>query len=319
MKITVLQIPSLTSGLQLEAVTAEPPDGVPIRAVLQISHGMCEHKQRYQEFMERMTRRGTVCVIHDHRGHGKSVRDQSDLGYMYQGGADLLVEELHLITRYVKRRWPGVPVWMLGHSMGSLAARVYLKKYDHELQGMILTGSPSQNRLVEAGMMLAHIQAFCSREGRRCRSRLLESMAFGPFAAKFRKEKNRFAWCCSDPEVQKAYAEDPLCGFTFTIDGFLTLGQLMRSTYDNKAWGRKNLLLPILFLSGEDDPCYRSRRKLEQAAAHLKEQGYRKVCVKMYPGMRHEILFEKDGEKVLEDISRWMELKTEDKGCASQI
>lgn len=308
MKLRVLQIPSLTPGLQLEAAAAEPPDGIPIRAVLQISHGMCEHKERYLDFMEKMTCRGAVCVIHDHRGHGNSVMDHRDLGYMYQGGADLLVEELHLVTEYANIHWPEVPLWMLGHSMGSLAARVYLKKYDSELQGMVLTGSPSRNRLAGIGMGLARIQAACSGEGLHCRSRLLEGMAFGPFAAKFRKEKNRFSWCCSNPEIQKAYAEDPLCGFTFTADGFLTLGQLMKRTYDSKGWEGKNLSLPILFLSGEDDPCYRSRREFEQAAEHLKKQGYENVKTKLYPGMRHEILFEKDGQKAVEEICRWMGL-----------
>lgn len=308
MSVKAFRLLSETPGLFLEGMAVEPEQGRQVRAVLQISHGMCEHKERYLEFMEHMASKGVVCLIHDHRGHGKSVKDKEDLGYMYGCGPGTLARELHLVTEYAKKNWPGVPVWMLGHSMGSMAARVYLKQYDSELAGMILSGSPSENRLAGVGIVLARLQAFLSPKGPHIRSRLLERLSFGPFAARFRKENNRFAWCCSRKEVQKEYGEDPLCGFTFTADGFQMLGRLMKETYSSVGWEMKKPGLPILFLSGEDDPCYQSRKKFRQALEHLRKRGYRNVQAKLYPGMRHEILFERERRKVWQDVERRMGL-----------
>lgn len=308
MSVRFFKIRSETPGLFLEAAAVVPEKDCEIRAALQISHGMCEHKERYLDFMENMAKKGVVCVIHDHRGHGKSVKSEEDLGYMYGGSAHLLARELHLVTEYIRKNWPGIPIWMLGHSMGSMAARVYLKKYDRELVGMILSGSPSYNELAGVGMVLARVQAFVSPKGRRTRSHLLERLSFGPFAARFRKEKSRFAWCCSSQEVQREYEEDPLCGFTFTADGFWMLGDLMKETYGRNGWEVKNPGLPILFVSGADDPCYRSRRRFRQAVEHLKAMGYENVYARLYPGMRHEILFEKERRKVWRDVERWLKV-----------
>ena len=300
------KISSRMDRLLLEVLVTEPPEGTNVRAVLQISHGMSEHKERYQEFMEAMSEKGVACIIHDHRGHGASVGSEEDLGYMYGGGSRALVEDLHQITAYAKRRWSGLPFYLLGHSMGSLVVRTYLKKYDGELDGVILTGSPSKNDLLDLGMLLGHGEALIL--GRHHRSKLLEALTFGPFAARFPKEKCRFAWCCANPEIQKAYEEDPHCGFTFTADGFFALGELMKETYGEDGWQMHHPELPILFLSGEEDPCYQNRKKFAQAIEHLRKQGYRNVQGKLYPGMRHEILFEQEKQKVYHDVCRWMKL-----------
>lgn len=300
------QIISQMDRLALEALVTEPEDGGPVKAVLQISHGMSEHKERYLEFMEVMAQKGVACIIHDHRGHGASVQREEDLGYMYGQGSRGLVEDLHQVTEYAKRRWPGVPFYLLGHSMGSLVARTYLKTYDRELDGLILTGSPSKNDLLDVGLLLGRAET--AVRGRRHKSRLLEALSFGAFAARFPREKCRFAWCCANPEVQRMYEEDPLCGFTFTEDGFFALGELMKETYGGHGWQVGRPKLPILFLSGAEDPCYLNRKKFAQAIAHLKKQGYVNVQGKLYPGMRHEILFERERQKVYYDVCRWIKI-----------
>ena len=99
---------------------------------------MCEMKERYTAFMEYMVQQGYACIIHDHRGHENSVKEKKHLGYMYGGGAEALVEDLHQITMQAKERWTQAPLILLGHSMGSMVARVFIKKYDGELQALII-------------------------------------------------------------------------------------------------------------------------------------------------------------------------------------
>ena len=304
-KVNQWECISDADGLKL-SVLEVVPQGTP-KGFCQIVHGMCEHKERYLPFMEMMAKAGYVCGIHDHRGHGKSVKDTRDLGYMYEAGPDAVLKDLLTVVTAEKERWPDLPYFMLGHSMGSLVARTYLKKYDGELDGVILTGSPSKNDLLDLGMLLGHGEALIL--GRHHRSKLLEALTFGPFAARFPKEKCRFAWCCANPEIQKAYEEDPHCGFTFTADGFFALGELMKETYGEDGWQIHHPELPILFLSGEEDPCYQNRKKFAQAIEHLRKQGYRNVQGKLYPGMRHEILFEKERQKVYHDVCRWLILE----------
>ena len=99
------------------------------KCIVQIAHGMCEYKERYEEFMKFLCKNGCLCVINDHRGHGNSVKDENDLGYFYDESGDAIVEDLHQITNYVKDKYPNLPLYLLGHSMGSLIVRKYIKKY----------------------------------------------------------------------------------------------------------------------------------------------------------------------------------------------
>ena len=190
-------IRSWFDGLGLSLLYTKPEGD--IKGVLQISHGMCENKERYLPFMEYLAEQGYAAVIHDHRGHGKSVKRKEDLGYFYGGRDKGIVEDLHQITCWIKERFPGKPVYMLGHSMGSLAARVYLKDYDRELKKLILTGPPSANPAVDLGLLLALLQK--KLRGGRHQSRLIQVLAFGPYAARFPGEGSESAWICSDKKV----------------------------------------------------------------------------------------------------------------------
>ena len=160
-------IASAQDGMPLEGMMVIPSRP---RVVLQIAHGMCEHKERYLPFMRYMAERGYLCVIHDHRGHGASRREAvsadadkvlgkkqdipAGLGYFGKDGGRFLVRDLHQITRIIKKQYPGLPYFMMGHSMGSLAVRCYLKKYDRELDGLIVCGCPGKNPMAPLGSAL---------------------------------------------------------------------------------------------------------------------------------------------------------------------
>lgn len=302
-----LMIPSNYDQLDLDVRSVEPEGE--IRGIVQISHGMSEYKERYLPLMRYLASHGYACVIHDHRGHGKSIRSQEDLGYFYGGGSGALVEDLFQVTCLAKEQWPGVPVILVGHSMGSLIARNYIKKYDDQLQTLILTGSPSKNPAVKLGILIAWTEG--KLFGRRHRSKLLEALSFGSYMARFPGEKSRFGWTCSDPEVVEEYDRSRLCGFTFSCDAYLGLLKLMEETYNQKNWKCYNPQLPILFLGGTEDPCIGSGRKFYHAIRCLYSVGYHNITQKRYPGMRHEILNEKGKEKVYQNILTFIEKNRE--------
>ena len=144
-------IQSKVDGLMLDGLVVEPEEGVQRTALLQLSHGMSEYKERYLPFMEFMAEHGVVCVIHDHRGHGKSVKSEQDLGFMYGAGGAGLVEDLFQVTVWAKKEYPDLPFILMGHSMGSLVVRTYAKEHDRELDALIVCGSPSKNYLRPLG------------------------------------------------------------------------------------------------------------------------------------------------------------------------
>ena len=191
--------------------------------------------------------------------------------------------------------------------MGSLIARNYLKQYDYELEKLILTGPPCENPAADLGLLISRAEKRVS--GAHHKSKLLELMAFGPYALKFKGESSRSSWVCSDKEVVRKYDESEYCGFTFSADAFESLMLLMKETYSKKGWKLKNKELLILFLAGEDDPCAGGGRKFVKELQFMKSIGYRKVTGKMYPDMRHEILNETKKELVYENIYEYLERK----------
>lgn len=153
MKTENITIISKQDGLQLDGliVAAEEP-----KAVLQLAHGMCEHKERYIPFMEYMAAQGFACVIHDHRGHGRSIKSDADLGYFYENGGEALVEDIYQVMEETKNRFPRLTYFLMGHSMGSLAVRCFIKKYDKDIDGLIVCGCPSANDMAGIGLSLVH-------------------------------------------------------------------------------------------------------------------------------------------------------------------
>ncbi len=297
-----LEFFSEQDGLRLDGLLIAPEEK---KAILQISHGMCEHKERYIPFMEYMAGQGYLCVIHDHRGHGKSVRSKEDLGYFYQNGGESLVEDLHQITKQIKGQYPKLPYFLLGHSMGSLAVRCYIKKYDDELDGLVVCGSPSENAMAGVGMKIDKvIQKYRGEHGR---SSVIDKVFSKGFEKAFEEEHIPHAWICSDKEVVAAYNADPLCNFTFTLNGYEALLWLVRQTYSVQGWEVKYAELPISFISGEEDPCMVDRKKFFEAVEHLKRIGYTKVSGKLYPKMRHELLNEIGKETVYKEITAFFD------------
>ena len=299
-----LSLFSERDGLELPLLVFVP-DGE-VRAVVQFSHGMCENKERYAPFMKILAARGFACAISDHRGHGAEALKRGELGYFGNDGANALVDDLHQATVWLRGRFPGKRVYLFGHSMGSLAARVYAPRFDGELAGLIVCGSPGWNPAAPFGRLLARFLG--ALKGERKRGKFLKIITFGPFYRAFKRENSKCAWICADKAVVAAYEADPLCGFTFTYNGFEALYTLMIQCYDKRVKaGNPNL--PILFISGAEDACRGGDKGFVQAVERMRGRGYARVDSRLYPGMRHEILNEAGRQAVYDDVLAWLEAR----------
>lgn len=297
------KLESSADGLELSALVCEP-EGKP-RGVVQLVHGMCEHKERYVPFMEFLSSKGYVCVIHDHRGHGESVKSPEDLGYMYAGGWKAMVEDVKTVADWAKAHYPGLKYALFGHSMGSMVVRSFTKRYDDIPDSLFVCGCPSDNPAKAAGKLLADF--FVLFKGGHSRPKLLQKLSFGTYNAPFADEGYPCAWVCSDKETLKAYHSDPLCMFRFTANGFSNLTALMSDCYSPKGWKVSNPQLPVHFISGADDPCLRSEEAIGRAVALMKKVGYARTDLKFYEGMRHEILNETGRLQVWNDVLATLE------------
>jgi alpha-beta hydrolase superfamily lysophospholipase len=295
------QIESNYDGLVLDVLTLIPAGES--KGIIQLSHGMAEHKERYIPFMEYLTKQGYITIIHDHRGHGKSVKEKQDLGYFGEEKAEYVVEDLHQITKWIKSQFPQKKVTLFGHSMGSMIVRKYIKKYDDEINQLIVCGSPSKNPYVDIALLLVKLEK--QIKGERHRSKFIQKLAFGSYNQKIEQTTSTNSWICSNPEIIKSYDSDELCGFIFTLNGFQNLFTLMKEIYSPKEWKLSHKTLPILFIAGEDDPVIINPKKWKQSQIFLRDLGYQNISYKLYPKMRHEIINEK-GEKVWEDIFEWI-------------
>ena len=287
-------------GVRLSVLTVCPENP---RFCLQITHGMAEHKRRYIPFMEYIASLGGACIISDMRGHGETS-DPKDYGYFGENGVEATLSDLHQIGLVLRQKYPGLPMILFGHSMGSLVARSYAAEHDHHLAALILSGEASNNPAVGAGLMLTRLIALF--RGDRYRSPLIESMSTGAYDKAF-PEGEKFQWLSVNEENRQKYIEDPGCGFPFTLNGYDTLFSFMKRTYSPKFYHVWRKDMPILFLSGEEDPVMGDKKAFEDAVRFMRDMGYRNVRSKLYPGMRHEILMESERETVYADVVAFIE------------
>lgn len=295
-------ISSSSDGLALSALLIQPDTA--LKGVIVILHGMAEHKERYVDFMQDCAKVGYAALIYDHRGHGESVCSKDDYGYFYEEDACYIVEDVKDVIDQVRQVFPSVPVILFAHSMGTLVARLYCKKYDDTIDKLILSGPVVKNPLVTAALFLTKVLSLCF--GKYHRSHFIQSLAFGEYDRKFEgTHENR--WLSENMHNVMAYNVEEKDGFIFTLNGFKNLFLMVKRTFDGKGWEVKNSNLPILFLAGENDPVIGSVQQLHQAEDDMRKQGYDRMEEKIYPHMRHEILQEEKKDTVIHDILDFIE------------
>ena len=295
-------------ALSCAEYTAEGGTQTNAKGVVQIVHGMCEYKERYEGFIDYLTQNGYIVFAHDHRGHGGSVTANENLGYFGDKKGEAIVDDAALVTDEIRRLYPGLSVTLFGHSMGSLVVRAYIQKYEEKIDKLIVCGSPSKNSLAGFGLMLnGVISAF---RGKKYRSRLMANASTGGGDDKFPGE-GKNAWLTRDKTVVEKYNADEKCNFVFSCNGFSNLLHLVKNAYKKKKYPAKHSDLPIFFMAGADDPVIGSEKKWLAAQQFLRDVGYKNVTGKSYPKMRHEILNELGKEEVYADALAFIEISAE--------
>lgn len=285
-------------GLNISAVMAVPPGDV--YGVVQLIHGMNEYKDRYFDFMDYLAEQGFITVIHDNRGHGKSICSEDDLGFMFKDGGEGFVSDIAQLNSIIREKFPGLPCFMIGHSMGSLGARCFLKKHDSDINGLILIGSPSYSRF--SAIVRAINSALVQGDTSRFRSEKVFEISEKIFNRSFGSAPR--SWVCSRKEVVEAFNADPLCNFRYTLNGYESLLYLLQQCYSKKDWELRNPGLPIRFISGRDDPVMISEEKFFKSMKKLEKAGYDRISHRLFDGMRHEVLNEKNNIVVYRDIAK---------------
>ena len=297
-------LPSTVPGRTLHAFRCIPEGEV--RAIVQLSHGMVEFIDRYKPLAEDLARRGILVTGHDHLGHGGSIRTKDDYGYFAQpDGNRAVLDDLHAMTTLTKQLYPGVPYFLLGHSMGSFYARQYLCEYGAELDGAILMGTGYQPKaLVTLARTVCRVLAVFF--GWHHRSRLVRDLSFLGYN-KGLEGRTPHDWLNRDPAEVDKYRADERCMFTFTLNAYYSMFTGILRLYDPDFLNRMPKDLPLLFLAGDADPVGEQSKGVQRAIDSLKAVGVQNITQKFYPGARHELLVEINRQEVFADIGSWLD------------
>jgi len=283
------------------------PDGQ-ARGVVQMVHGMAEHIMRYEPFARFLNAHGFVVCGHDHLGHGKSVDSPSRWGCLpARGGRDVLVGDTGRMRALMREHLDGaIPYFLFGHSMGSFVTRAYIAECGYGLAGAVICGTghiPPQTS--GAGNALARVIA--KVRGEDYVSSLLGNLSVGAYAKAIENPRTPLDWLSYDEANVDAYIADPMCGFSFSAGGNATLTALTREVCTAECCARVPKDLPLLYVAGDGDPVGSMGAGVRTAAQMATDAGSRDVTCTIYEHMRHEILNEADGERVMSDIVAWME------------
>ncbi len=274
------------------------------KAILQISHGMSEYIERYDEFARFMAENGFAVYGDDHRGHGKTGQKQGILGKIAEkDGYKLITDDLKRLTDLAKAEHPGVPVILFGHSMGSFLARNYAAHYSDAIDGLIIMGTSGKNPA--AGLGIAAVNVISLFKGEDHKSAFINNLGFGSYNKAFPDNRTGFDWLSVNTDNVDRYIADDMCGFCFTLSGFRDLFNVLRTVSSDK-WAsgiRKDL--PIFIVSGGDDPVGGFGKGIDEVRCMLADAGISSLEMKLYDGMRHEILNDNCKDEVYGDILRW--------------
>ncbi|OQB24349.1 MAG: Phospholipase YtpA [Firmicutes bacterium ADurb.Bin182] len=282
-----------------------------VRCVVQLAHGMMEHCGRYDAFARFLNANGIAAAANDHLGHGKSIKDKEHFGFIApSNGWDFMLSDMLALHNAVKHDFPDVPYILMGHSMGSFLARSFASRRLAEVDAYIFSGTAGRNPAI--GLVRPIVKMEIKKNGGQKPSPLLMNLAFGSYGNRFKPQRTGFDWLSRDTAAVDLYNEDPLCGFAFTAGGFLDLFEGLMEI-NRKGWAASVPDVPILLVSGTDDPVGDFSKGVREVNAALKAAG-RDVTMKLYEGGRHEMLNETNKDEVYADILGFTEKVIEKRG-----
>ena len=286
------------------------PEGGSVRAVLQICHGVAEHIARYDAFARYLNGLGIAVVGHDHLGHGLSLPEGGTPVYFGAGNTwNTVVDDIYVLHQRIRLWYPDVPLCIMGHSMGSFLTRTYLIRYPGTVKAAVIMGTGWQSKAVIAGGM-AVAKAVGAVVGENGTSDLVTNLAFGAYNKLFAPNRTSCDWLSADEGNVDTYMADPLCGADATVGLFRQM--LLGIRFNQKLSNLRQMdpRIPVLFVAGEKDPVGDCGNGVRRTYQEFRRAGVQDCTLKLYPGLRHEILNEKaQQQQIFEDIGQWLTSK----------
>lgn len=300
------RFPSADGTTTLYGRTWAPEHGAP-RAVLQLVHGIAEHIGRYDRFARFMSDHGYLVCAEDHLGHGNTPENAEDLGYTAdKDGWVKMTDNVRALHERIAPQYPGIPYFILGHSMGSFLTRSYLIRYPGTVDACALLGTGQQpESVLKAGLAACRLEQI--RLGKRGRSKLLQSLCFGAYNSQFKPNRTESDWVCSVDEVVDAYIADPFCQVMPTVTLMRDMLTGIRFNQQAENLAKMDKTTPVFFLSGDQDPVGSNGKGVRAAYQSFLDAGCGHVRLKLYPGGRHEMLNEHNWQDVYAELLSWFD------------
>lgn len=276
------------------------------KAVLQVVHGMTEHMGRYEAFAGFLCQRGIAVAGFDLRGHGRNPGDRAAASFG-EGGWRASLEDMRLFHELLQERFPDVSHYMLGFSLGSFLLREYLSKYPGGLAGAIIMGTGHQPGWL-LSIMMGIVKGQIQKAGFDKTTGLVRRLSFGTYNQKCKPNRTDADWLCSDETELDKYLADPLVRKDISAGLFWELlGSMKRtgSATEYDGWDRN---LPVLLISGQDDPVGDGGKGVRAIYNRMQKAGMEQVTLKLFPDARHDLLHEEAGgaEAARNLIAEWI-------------
>lgn len=277
------------------------------RAILQLAHGMGEHIQRYDEFASFLVSKGIYVIGNDHRGHGQTGEKSGRFGFFADSdGFERVVEDLKEVHDEMRRQYPNVPIFIMGHSMGSFLVRRFIQRYQTDISGVILSGTGrNPSFLLKIAKRLAKLQM--RKRGNQSESPFLNQLTTGSYNKKYENPTTDFEWLSRDSQEVKKYVDDPYCGKVATATFYYDLYDGLEKIQRNEEVKNIQKDIPFFVFSGDMDPVGNYTKGVKGVINQLKKHGIDQIDHKFYKEGRHEMLNELNREEVFHDINRWID------------
>lgn len=292
----------ITNEITLKGYVYEPTGES--KGVIQICHGMAEHIDRYDDFMNFLCCNGYTVVGYDQRGHGKTAGSLENCGYMDDNNnISVLISDVNRVNDFIRENYPAQNIYLLGHSMGSFVSQRFVELYNGKIHGLILSGSSYNDGLI---IKLGHIisSIITKFKGRKHISKLMHNLSLGSYNKKFKPSKTPVDWLSRSYENNINYKNDEYCGMIFSVSYYKDITETF--SLISKDLELIDNDLPILLISGQNDPVGDFGKGVATLFNKLKATGINDLTLKLYKNGRHEMLNEVNKEEVYDDVLKWL-------------
>lgn len=274
------------------------------KAIVLVAHGVTEYIERYERLAYILTQKGYIVVGNDHLGHGRSISDNKKMYMGELGSWKYAVEDIKVCHEMISREYPSLPVYLLGFSLGSFLIRSYLSDYNPNVNRVFLVGTGYQSPW-KISLIKNTVKSEIKKYGAENPSPKVTKLSFGTYNKKISNPKTPYDWLTTSEPSLKQYMEDPMIGKELSTSLFYEMLELIAYTSSNKCIDKINKNIPIILLSGKDDPVGDMGKGVSKFNKILKKKGF-KTAITLFTNMRHDIFNEQNNDRVYETIIKYL-------------